>query len=83
MAATLGLAAAAVWSRAARWLLAADMAAYALMVLAVAAWTVRWTRRACDWALVAMVPLMHAAYGLAEWAELLRPGRDFTEKPRG
>ncbi len=26
-----------------------------------------------------MIPLMHAAYGLAQWAEAFRPGRDFSE----
>ncbi len=80
VAATLALAVASAWSRAARWLLAGELAAYALVALAVAAWTVRRTHRACDWALAAVVPMMHAAYGLAEWAELLRPGRDFTER---
>ena len=83
VAATLGLAVASAWSRAARWLLAGELAAYALVALAVAAWTVRRTRRACDWALAAVVPMMHVAYGLAEWSELLRPGRDFTEPVRG
>ena len=83
VAATLGLAVASVWAKAARWLLAGELAAYALVVLAVAAWTVWRTRRACDWALLAVVPMMHIAYGLAEWAEVLRPGRDFTERGRG
>lgn len=82
VAATLGLAVASVWSRWARWALAGELAAYALVVLAVAAWTVQRTRRACDWALLGVVPLMHVAYGLAEWAEVLRPGRDFSEKGR-
>lgn len=82
IAATLLLAVASFFLPAARWLLLADLAAYFLADLAVAAWTVRRTRRARDWALLAMVPLMHTAYGLAEWAELFRPGRDFTEPPR-
>ena len=79
VAVTLGLAAAAPFWRPAAWGLAAELAAYAAGVFAVAAWTVRRTWRRGDWGLLAAVPLMHVAYGLAEWAELFRPGRDFGE----
>ena len=82
VAATLLLAVVSLWSPLARWLLAGELAAYVLVAVAVAAWTVWRTRRACDWALLLVVPLMHVAYGLAEWAEVLRPGRDFTERER-
>ena len=79
VAATLGLAVAAAFSRVAAWLLAGELAAYVAVVLAVAAGTVQRTKRRGDWGLLAAVPLMHLAYGLAEWAEVFRPGRDFSE----
>ena len=31
--------------------------------------------------LLLFIPLMHIAYGLAEWTELFRPNRDFSERP--
>ena len=64
----------------ARVCLAADLGAYGLMALAVTTKTVAGTRRWSDGALLAMIPLMHIAYGLAEWAEAARPGKDFSEK---
>ncbi len=64
----------------ARWLLAADLGLYALAVLAVTAGMVGRTRKWSDAGLLAVIPWMHVAYGLAEWAEGLRPGRDFSEK---
>ena len=79
VAVTLGLAVAACWFPPARLLLAAELAVYFLWILAVATWTLLRTRHACDLALIAVVPFMHVAYGLAEWAELFRPGRDFSE----
>jgi GT2 family glycosyltransferase len=82
VAATLILAAVAPWFRTARWLLAADLAAYALVDMAAAFWTVLQTRRISDFALLFMIPLMHIAYGLAEWAEFFCPGRDFSEARR-
>jgi cellulose synthase/poly-beta-1,6-N-acetylglucosamine synthase-like glycosyltransferase len=63
----------------ARGLLAADLGLYALLALAVALETVLRTRRWSDLWLWAMIPWMHVAYGLAEWAESVRPGRDFSE----
>ena len=45
--------------------------------------TLRMAFRARRWGaagLLALIPLMHVAYGLAEWAELIRPGRDFGER---
>ena len=61
-------------------LLAADLGLYALLALGVAAETVARTRRWGDGWLVAMIPWMHLAYGLAEWKEFFRPGADFSEK---
>lgn len=79
VAATLLLALASPWYPPARWLLAAELAAYFLLVLAMTVLTVLRTRRPSDFALLAVIPLMHLSYGLAEWTELFRPGRDFTE----
>ena len=79
VAATLLLALASLWFPPALWLLGAELAAYFLLVLAVTVLTVLRTRRPTDFALLAVIPLMHLSYGLAEWAELFRPGRDFTE----
>ncbi|MBI2441488.1 MAG: glycosyltransferase [Lentisphaerae bacterium] len=39
----------------------------------------RATRRSVDLLIFFIIPIMHACYGLAEWVELLRPGRDFSE----
>lgn len=64
-------------------LLAADVGLYAFLALGVAAETVARTRRGGDGWLVAMIPWMHVAYGLAEWAEFFRPGVDFSEKRGG
>ena len=80
--ATAGLALLAPFFPWARVLLAAELGLYALLALAVAAETVARTRRWGDGWLLAMIPWMHLAYGLAEWAEGVRPGRDFSEKVR-
>ena len=77
---TVALAGLAVVFGWARLLLAVDLGLYAVMAAAVALETVVQTRRWGDWGLAAMVPLMHVAYGLAEWAEAFFPGRDFSER---
>lgn len=77
---TAALAALAPFFGGAAALLALDAGLYALMALGVAAETVARTRRAGDLWLAAMIPWMHVAYGLAEWAEFFRPGVDFSEK---
>ena len=64
----------------ARGLLAAELGLYALLALGETLRTVHRTRRAGDWALAAVIPWMHLAYGLAEWAETVCPGRDFSER---
>ena len=69
------LAASFVWPWA-RWALAFGVAGYLLACLAAALWKVVETRRAIDLLIVLTIPLMHAAYGAAEWAELLFPNRD-------
>lgn len=80
VAATAVLAGFAAFSRLAICLLALELGLYALAVLAVVARTVWRTRRGIDAGLLFVVPFMHVAYGLAEWAEWLRPGKDFSEK---
>ncbi len=67
-----------VW-RWAGWLLALELGLYGLFALWVTGGTVRQTRRWADLGLLVVIPLMHLAYGLAEWAEFLRPGKDFSE----
>lgn len=63
-------------------LLAVDLGLYALLALIITLQTVFRTRRWGDLALWAMIPWMHVSYGLAEWAEGFRPGRDFSENRR-
>ncbi len=75
------LAAAAPFYRPCAWLLAAAAALYMLGVLTAAALKVRETRRAPDFAIVFLIPLMHACYGIAEWVEIFRPNRDLSEIP--
>ena len=82
VAGTAALAALAPFTAWAAGLLAAELGLYLLGAGAIAWATARKTRRAGDVALLAMIPLMHCAYGLGEWAEALRPGRDFGERAR-
>ncbi len=79
---SLLLALAAPWIPLARGLLAVDLGLYAAVVLAVTAGTVLRTRKWGDTGLLAVIPWMHLAYGLAEWYETLCPGRDFSERGR-
>ncbi len=82
VAGTAGLAALSPFFPWAGGLLAADLGLYALMALGVTVKTVMRTRQAGDFWLLAMIPWMHLAYGLAEWAEIFRPGTDFSEGKR-
>lgn len=79
VASTAVLAVLAAFYRWAAWGLAADGALYAAVVLAVALHAAARTRNWRDLGLLGIIPLMHVAYGLAEWAELFRPGADFSE----
>ena len=76
----LVLGVAAIFNAWALWLLAADLALYAL----ADAW-ITWskfveTRRAVDLLIFFVIPVMHLSYGIAEWTELLRPNKDLSEK---
>jgi len=62
------------------WLLAADLALYALADAWIAWSKFRETRRAVDLLIFFIIPVMHLSYGLAEWTELLRPNKDLSEK---
>jgi GT2 family glycosyltransferase len=62
------------------WLLAANLAVYLASVLYITADKVRETRRWRDALMFLLVPLMHVSYGLAEWVEVVRPGRDLSVK---
>jgi len=72
---------AAVWWPPARALLAVLLAAYGVLALAstLRSWVL--TRDALSLGLLGVIPLMHGAYGLGQWAEGLRPGRDLGRHP--
>ena len=81
--AVLALAIATIWlPLVASLALAALLALYLLFAAAIAIATALREKRAGDLLLVLAIPFMHVAYGLAEWSEFFRPGRDFSEKPR-
>lgn len=61
------------------WLLAANVAAYFLVALAVTAEVVWQTRRFADSLLLPLLPFMHVAYGVGIWFEVVRPGRDLSD----
>ena len=57
-------------------LLSVSVIVYLLLALAVAVVKVWETRRWSDIGIFLLIPFMHISYGLGEWGELLRPGRD-------
>ena len=71
-----------VW-KAALAALAAETAAYAAVVVRAAAGVVKETGERKDFAVWAWIVEMHLAYGLGAWAEIFRPGKDFSERPDG
>jgi GT2 family glycosyltransferase len=62
------------------WLLAADVALYLLAAAWITMDKCKETRKPADALMFFLVPVMHLSYGLAEWAELLRPNKDLSEK---
>ncbi len=78
IAGALILGAAACCSSVAASVLAAVAALYLLAVLVLSAEMLWITRRPSDALLFAVIPLMHAVYGLGQWYEFLRPGRDLS-----
>lgn len=71
----------AVFCRWAGLLLLAGLAFYLLADLWVTLAKYRETRRRVDLLIFFLIPIMHATYGLAEWVELVRPGKDLSESP--
>jgi hypothetical protein len=76
----LVLGVAAPFCRYCSWLLAADLAAYMAGAAYITADKVRETGRWRDVLMLPLVPLTHLSYGLAEWVEVFRPGRDLSVK---
>lgn len=61
------------------WLLLLDLLVYALVDAAISVYMATQTKKLKDLALFFVIPLMHLSYGLAEWSELFRPGKDLSE----
>jgi hypothetical protein len=70
----------ACFSRFFLWLLVLDLAAYLAADVWITVSKFRETRRPVDLLLIFLVPLVHVSYGIAEWVEFLRPGKDLSEK---
>ena len=66
-----------------KWLLGMDLLLYALVDLMITLVMVRESRQLRDALLLVIVPVMHLSYGVGSWVELLRPGRDLSERPVG
>ncbi len=64
-----------IWPRMGAWL-SVGATAYLFVTFAVAWLKVRETRRWSDMGILFLIPFMHLSYGLGEWGEILRPGRD-------
>ena len=56
-----------------------DVALYSCCVLLIAVMKFSETKRAVDLLIFFVIPLMHLAYGIAEWVEVFRPNRDLSE----
>ena len=71
------------WAGAAAWwgrmLLAADLGAYGVVTFLMTVAMVISTRRGVDFLMWPMLWVMHTAYGVGEWEELLRGARDWSE----
>ena len=61
-----------------RLMLGVDIALYLLADLWITVSKFRETRQPLDLLLFLLVPAMHISYGLAEWIEFFRPGRDLS-----
>ncbi len=70
----------AFFGRPGRLLLGLDVGLYLVADLLAAFLKALETRRVSDLGIAGFIPLMHLSYGIAEWVELLRPGRDFSGK---
>lgn len=63
-----------------RWLLGVDLACYLLGDIGVTGLKVLQTRNWRDSGILLTIPVMHLAYGLAEWFELFFPNRDLSRR---
>lgn len=63
------------------WLLAIDLALYAVMSAVVALLMTLSTKKPSDVLLFLVIPIMHLSYGIGSWVEFLRPDKDLSEKP--
>ncbi len=72
---------AALFCQWAGFLLLAGLTVYTLADLWATLAKFRETRRPVDLLIFFLIPIMHASYGLAEWVELVRPGKDFSASP--
>jgi hypothetical protein len=75
----LVLGVAACFSRVAAWLLLAELTVYLLAAAGVTINLVGRTKRFADVLVFFLIPVMHVSYGVAQWFELLWPGRDLSE----
>jgi succinoglycan biosynthesis protein ExoA len=62
--------------------LACGLTAYLVAALVATGMLVARTRRAVDLLVFFMIPVMHVSYGVAQWVEIVRPGRDLSESER-
>lgn len=76
------LGAGACFSRGVAQVLAAGLVAYFAAALVATIALVARTRRGVDLLVFFMIPVMHMSYGVAQWVEILRPGRDLSESKR-
>jgi glycosyltransferase involved in cell wall biosynthesis len=76
------LGASACFSRGVAQVLAAGLVAYFAAALVATIALVARTRRGVDLLVFFMIPVMHVSYGVAQWVEILRPGRDLSESKR-
>lgn len=73
------LGAASVFWGSARWLLALNLALYALVALVCALLMARASRQLRDVLLFLVIPIMHLSYGIGSWVEFVRPNKDLSE----
>jgi GT2 family glycosyltransferase len=61
-------------------LLLLDLCLYLAAALWITFAKVAETKRPADMMMLLMIPIMHMAYGVAEWMEFFRPDKDLSEK---
>lgn len=61
------------------YLLGAILAAYAMVAAIITALKVKETGKLSDGLIFLTIPVMHLSYGIAQWVEFFRPGKDLSE----